>query len=77
MNPGQEQFLNFILERTKADKKEEAKTLLVENFKKQAEGKFTYDDIVRFIPTLLALLEPSRVEEVKTVIRQFSQNYRR
>jgi hypothetical protein len=76
MNPGQEQFLNFILERTRADKKEEAKAMLVENFKKQAEGQFTYDDIVKFVPKMLSLLEPDRVDEVKTVIRQFAQNFR-
>jgi len=41
MNQGQEQFYNFILGRVKEDKVVEAKALLAENFKKQAEGSFT------------------------------------
>lgn len=37
----QEMFSNFILQRVKEDKMEEAKALLAENFKKQDEGTFT------------------------------------
>jgi DNA-directed RNA polymerase subunit F len=76
MNQGQEKFLGFILERVKEDKVEEAKALLANNFKKQAEGTFTQDDAVQFIPKMVALLKPDKVEEVKAVMKQFSENFR-
>lgn len=77
MNQGQEQFLNYILERAKEDKVEEAKALLSANFKKQAEGNFTQDEITQFIPKMINLLKPDKVEEVQAVIKQFSQNFGR
>lgn len=73
MNQGQEKFLGFILERVKDDKIEEAKALLADSFKKQAEGNFTQDDAVQFIPKMIALLKLDKVEEVKTVMEQFSK----
>lgn len=76
MNQGQEQFLGYILERVQEDKVEEAKALLADNFKKQAEGKFTYDDIVQFIPKMIALLKPEKVEEVQAVMKEFAGNFR-
>jgi hypothetical protein len=73
MNQGQEKFLGFILERVKDDKIGEAKALLADNFKKQAEGNFTQDDVIQFIPKMIALLKPDKVEEVKAVMEQFSK----
>lgn len=75
MNQEQEQFLSFILERVKDDKVEEAKVLLVENFKKLTEGSFTQDDIVQFLPKMIALLKPEKLEEVQTVVMQFAENF--
>ncbi|KEJ01391.1 hypothetical protein N494_10615 [Clostridium botulinum A2B7 92] len=75
MNQGQEKFLGFILERVEEDKVEEAKALLADNFKKQAEGKFTHDDITQFIPKMAMLLKPDKIEEVQTVMKQFAENF--
>jgi hypothetical protein len=75
MNHGQEQFLSFILERVKEDKIEEAEELLNENFKKLTEGNFTQDDIIQFIPKMIALLKPEKLEEVQTVVMQFAENF--
>ncbi|MDH3013983.1 hypothetical protein [Gordonia alkanivorans] len=75
MNQGQEKFLGFILERVEEDKIEEAKALLADNFKKQAEGKFTHDDITQFIPKMAMLLKPDKIEEVQTVMKQFAENF--
>lgn len=75
MNQGQEQFLGFILERVKEDKIEEAKALVADNFKKQAEGNFTHDDVAQFIPKMITLLKPDKVEEVQAVMKQFAQNF--
>jgi hypothetical protein len=74
MNQGQEKFLGFILERVKDDKVEEARALLADNFRKQAEGTFTRNDAVQFIPKITALLKPGKVEEVQAVMKQFTQN---
>ncbi|HDK7163672.1 TPA: hypothetical protein PTV74_001259 [Clostridium botulinum] len=75
MNQGQEKFLGFILERVEEDKAEEAKALLADNFKKQAEGNFTHDDITQFIPKMAMLLKPDKIEEVQTVMKQFAENF--
>ncbi|NFD77281.1 hypothetical protein FC826_16460 [Clostridium botulinum] len=75
MNQGQEKFLGFILERVEEDKVEEAKALLADNFKKQAEGNFTHDDITQFIPKMAMLLKPDKIEEVQTVMKQFAENF--
>ncbi|MPM93721.1 hypothetical protein SDC9_140863 [bioreactor metagenome] len=74
MNQGQEQFLGFILERVQEDKIEEAKALLAESFKKQSEGAFTHEYISEFIPKMIALLKPEKVEEVQAIMVQFSKN---
>lgn len=74
MNQGQEKFYGFILERVQEDKIEEAKALLADNFKKQAEGNFTQDDALQFAPKIISLLKPEKVDEVKTIMKQFSQN---
>jgi hypothetical protein len=77
MEQGQEKFLSFILERIKEDKIDEAKALLADNFKKQAEGNFTQDDIAKTIPKMLALLKPEKVEEVQAIMKQFAQDFQR
>ncbi|MED1559726.1 hypothetical protein [Bacillus paramycoides] len=72
---GQEMFLNFILQRVQEDKQNEAKAILTENFKKQDEGAFSKEDIEQFIPKMISLLKPEKLEEVKAVVKQFSGNY--
>lgn len=75
MNPGQEKFLNFILERVQEDKVDEAKALLEDNFKKQAAGTFSTDDIAAFAPKMISLLKADKVEEVKAIMTQFASNF--
>ncbi|HWJ77587.1 MAG TPA: hypothetical protein VNR61_05890 [Niallia sp.] len=72
---GQEMFLNFILQRVKEDKVEEAKAVLEENFKKQDEGTFTKEDIEQFIPKMMNLLKPEKLDEVKAVAKNFSGDF--
>ncbi|MFV3013385.1 hypothetical protein ACLD43_16080 [Clostridium botulinum] len=64
-----------MLERVKEDKVEEAKALLANNFEKQAEGKFTHNDITQFIPKIAMLLKPDKIEEVQIVMEQFAENF--
>lgn len=72
---GQEMFLNFILQRVQEGKENEAKEILVQNFKKQDEGTFSQDDIQEFIPKMIALLKPEKLDEVKAVVKQFSGDF--
>ncbi|MEK5080617.1 hypothetical protein MKX73_16970 [Solibacillus sp. FSL W7-1436] len=71
----QEMFSNFILQRVKEDKMEEAKALLAENFKKQDEGTFTKEDVEQFVPKMLDYLKPEKIEEIRTIAKQFSINF--
>ena len=75
MNQGQEKFLSFILERVKEDKTDEAKALLADNFKKQAEGVFTQNDIAQSIPKMIALIKPDKVDEVQSVMKQYAGSF--
>jgi DNA-directed RNA polymerase subunit F len=74
MNQGQEQFLGYILERVQEDKVEEARELLADNFRKQAEGTFTQEDALQFMPKMISLLKPENVNEVQEVMKEFAQN---
>ncbi|MEK5185265.1 hypothetical protein MKY51_09160 [Solibacillus sp. FSL R5-0691] len=71
----QEMFSNFILQRVKEDKMEEAKALLAENFKKQDEGTFTKEDVEQFVPKMLEYLKPEKIEEIRTIAKNFSINF--
>ena len=72
---GQEMFLNFILQRVQEGKEDEAKEILLENFKKQDEGTFSQEDIQEYIPKMISLLKPDKLEEVYAVVKQFSGNF--
>ena len=71
MNPGQEKFLNFILERVQDGKRGEAKSMLEECFKKQDAGAFGPEDAKGLIPKMLPLLKPEALKEVKDIMTQF------
>ncbi len=72
MNQGQERFYQFIIERVEENQVEEAKKLLEYNFKKQDEGNFTQNDMIQFIPKLIGMLKPDKIEEVQAVMKEFS-----
>lgn len=76
MNPGQEQFLNYILERSAQDKADEIRLYLMENFKRQAEGTYTGADAMQSIPVILGFLKPEHVDEVQGVMKQFASGPR-
>ena len=72
---GQEKFLSFILERVQEGKEDVAREILLENFRKQNEGSFSQEDIQAFIPKIINLLKPEKLEEVKAVVKQFSAGF--
>ena len=71
----QEMFLNFILQRVQAGKEDEAKEILLENFRKQEEGTFTQEDIAQFVPKMLSLLNPDKIEEIQAIAKQFAGSF--
>ncbi|MBP0725691.1 hypothetical protein J5Y03_10965 [Bacillus sp. RG28] len=72
---GQEMFLNFILQRVQEGKENEAKEILIENFKKQNEGTFSQDDIQEFVPKMISLIKPDKLDEIIAVVKQFSGSF--
>ncbi|KQL41988.1 hypothetical protein AN960_01650 [Bacillus sp. FJAT-25509] len=72
---GQEMFLNFILQRVQEGKEDEAREILLENFRKQDEGTFSLEEVQQFVPKMISLLKPEKLEEVKAVVMQFSGNF--
>ncbi len=72
MNPGQKMFYDFFIERTKDDKKEEAKSLLEYGFAKQAAGTFDKAYMDKIMPKYFELIKPEAVEELKEAMKNFS-----
>lgn len=72
---GQEMFLSFILQRVQEGKEDEAREILLENFKKQDEGTFSQEDIQAFIPKMMSLIKPEKLDEIKAVVKQFSGDF--
>jgi predicted PurR-regulated permease PerM len=71
MNAGQEKFLDFVLDRVRDDKKDEAKAILDESFAKQDDGSFNAAYLASIVPKLAVTLKPEFVDEVKAVITKF------
>lgn len=72
MNPGQEQFFNFLMERLQDEHKNAARELMADNFRKQAAGTFTREDMTATQTALMAMLKPEYMEEVKTAMVHFA-----
>lgn len=72
MNPGQEMFYNFFMERVKDDKKDEAKALLEDSFARQAAGTFDKEYLKETMPKYYALLKPETIEEVRQAMEHFA-----
>lgn len=70
MNQGQQMFLGFILQRVKEDKKEEAREMLNEAFRRQEEGTFDKDFVRHFIPNMLKLIKDEFYDEVQDVMKK-------
>lgn len=72
MNPGQQQFYTFFMERVKDDKKEEAKALLEDSFAKQADGTFDRAYLDDVMPKFYEIAKPEAVEDLKAAMSQFA-----
>jgi len=72
MNPGQEKFYSFFIERAKDDKKEEAKALLEESFARQDAGTFDKAYFEKMLPKYMVVIKPEAIEEVKEAMEHFA-----
>lgn len=75
MNPGQEKFLNFILEKVDKNQIEAVKEFMQQNFQKQQEGTFGMKEIEETRVFLQEKVKPEYLEEVKAVMQQFAGNF--
>lgn len=75
MNPGQEKFFNFILQRTQEGKTDEMKALLIESFTKQQTGEFSKEYLASFAPKMLSLINPQFEIEVQEIVQKFGQSH--
>ncbi len=75
MNPGQEQFLNFFMERAQDEKKDETKALLEECFAMQNNGTFSAEAMQGVVPKMIACLKPEHIEEVTNIMNNFGKDH--
>lgn len=74
MNPGQQMFYNFFMERVTKGKEEEAKALLNTGFEKQAAGTFDSNYLKEMMPKYFELIKPEFVEDLKNAMAHFGGN---
>ena len=72
MKAGQEQFMNFILERVHDEHKDGVKELMNQNFQKQADGTFTHEDMKNTQSSLMQMLKPELMEEAQSAMAHFA-----
>lgn len=72
MNPGQQQFYDFFIERAQDGKKEEAKSLLEDGFARQAAGTFDKAYFEEIMPKYFEVIKPEAVNELKTAMDHFA-----
>jgi hypothetical protein len=71
MNPGQQMFYNFIMERVEEDKREEAQELLAESFARQAAGTFDRGYFQEIAQRILDLVKPEAAAELQEAMEDF------
>ena len=70
MNEGQQKFMNFIMDNAE-ESKLQAHGLLVESFSKQEDGTFDSEYLEAFIPRMLELIKPEKIDTVKNIMINF------
>ncbi|MBM7716248.1 hypothetical protein MHB50_06330 [Siminovitchia sp. FSL H7-0308] len=75
MNPGQQKFKSFILERVKEGEQDKAEVLLSESFQKLDERSFDQSYLKSFMPRMKSLLKPEHVEEVEAIMKEFGAKF--
>ncbi len=75
MQSGQNQFFNFILERTKSGREQEIISALQESFALQNSNNFTKEKMEEVSNKILDCLKPEHVEEVSNIMKQFGSQH--
>lgn len=75
MNSGQEQFFAYILDCVQENHVEDARNLLLENFKAQAEQNFSNEDLEKFNKTLEGMLKSEKKDEVMAILSKFGKDH--
>lgn len=75
MNDGQAKFFEFLMDAVKDECKDDAKALLEESFKKQADGSFDMEFLQKFHQTVAGYLKDEKREEVMNVLSQFGKQH--
>ena len=74
---GQDQFMNYIVERVHDEHNDSAKELLGQDFKKMKEGNLSHDDIKKTQETLMKMVKPEDVEQVKAAMATFASQMKK
>jgi hypothetical protein len=72
MNPGQQMFFDFVMERVQPGKEADIQAIMTESFKRQGEGTFTKEYMAETAPKMIALLRPECAEEFKQAAAHMS-----
>lgn len=72
MNPGQQQFYTFLMERVRDDKKDEAHALLEDSFSRQAAGTFDKTYLDEIMPKFYEIVKPEAIEDLKAAMSLFA-----
>lgn len=74
MNPGQEQFYHFFMQRVRNGKEAEAEALLRAGFEKQAKDEFDAKYLDEVMPKYFSLIKPESIDDVSNAMAHFRSN---
>lgn len=74
MNPGQEKFFDFMLERALPEKVEHVRSHLLGSFQSQQAKPLSRQEFDTLKAHMLGLMKPEHVEEVSKAMDHFGQN---
>jgi len=69
---GQDQFLKYIVDRVHDEHNDSAKELLSQDFAKIKNGSFTHEDMKLTQETLMQMVRPEDIEQVKAAMSHFA-----
>ena len=74
MNPGQEKFLEFMMDRAQGGKEADLKEALLDSFSKQKEAPLTKEGFLSLKKQMQSLIKPEAMEEVSQAMDHFGKN---
>ena len=77
MNAEQQKFYDYVMDKVMDNKREELKEVLAECFRKMGENQLSKGDIESTAEILTPLLRPKYREEVRNVMLDFADDFRK